>query len=181
MFKSLSHCSWGGGRCVCLGIVGAVALLATAVPANAAEYAYVTNGGSGDVSQYNVGSNGLLPLSPPTTVAGDSPQGLAVSPDGRSVYVPTATNFAANFAGELFQYDVGAAGALTPKSPARVNTGDNPRGVAISPDGGSVYVANTGSPFTATRSPNTTLAPGGCSCRRAPPRWPPATSHRMSR
>src|SRR5438067_3892421 len=42
------------------------------------------------------------------------------------------------------QYDVGAGGALTPKSPATVAAGTNPQGVVVSPNGASVYVANLG-------------------------------------
>ena len=66
-----------------LGVAIAGALLATATSAQAAPFAYVTNEGSGMVSQYDVGAGGLLaPLSPPTVVAGTSPFAVAVSPDG---------------------------------------------------------------------------------------------------
>jgi DNA-binding beta-propeller fold protein YncE len=61
---------------------------------------------------------------------------MAVSPDGRSVYV---TN---NVQGTILQYDVGPGGALSPKSPATVAGGLTPDGVAVSPDGSSVYVAD---------------------------------------
>ena len=44
-----------------------------------------------------------------------------MSPDGGSVYVT-------NFAGGVSQYDVGAGGALSPKSPATVAAGGFPRG-----------------------------------------------------
>ena len=68
--------------------------------------------------------------------AGAGPGGVAVSPDGGSVYVanPTSDNVCR-------QYDVGAGGALSPKSPATVAAGAILRGVAVSPDGG-VYVTN---------------------------------------
>ena len=68
--------------------------------------------------------------------AGVDPFGVAVSPDGGSVYVANAAS------DSVSQYDVGAGGALAPKSPATVAAGDVPFGVAVSPDGGSVYVAN---------------------------------------
>ena len=64
---------------------------------------------------------------------------MAVSPDGGSVYV--TNNGGAN---SVSQYDVGAGGVLSPKSPATVAAGDVPGGVAVSPDGASVYVANHG-------------------------------------
>jgi DNA-binding beta-propeller fold protein YncE len=127
-----------------VGIV--VCLLGAAASAQAAPFVYVTNELSNDVSQYDIGAGGLLaPLSPPTVAAGTAPQeGVAVSPDGKSVYV---SDFSANFAsGQISQYDVGPDGGLTPKSPPTVAAGDSPRGVAVSPDGQSVYVANFSSP-----------------------------------
>ena len=54
--------------------------------------------------------------------AGAGPFGVAVSPDGRSVYV-------ANAIGDtVSQYDVGAGGALQPKTPATVAAGAGPTG-----------------------------------------------------
>ena len=48
---------------------------------------------------------------------------MAVSPDGESLYV---TNF---FGGSgVSQFDVGAGGVLTPKSPATVTAGNGPPG-----------------------------------------------------
>jgi DNA-binding beta-propeller fold protein YncE len=102
---------------------------------------YVTNVGDDSVSQYDVGPGGALsPKSPATVAAGDQPFGVAVSPDGASVYVANSGNDTAIYS--VSQYDVGAGGALSPKSPATVATGVDPRGVAVSPDGGSAYVAN---------------------------------------
>jgi 6-phosphogluconolactonase (cycloisomerase 2 family) len=104
--------------------------------------AYVTNVGADDVSQYDVGAGGALsPKSPPTVAAGSIPGDVAVSPDGGSVYVANFT--AATLGGAtVSQYDVGPGGALSPKSPAAVATGDGASGVAVSPDGESVYVTN---------------------------------------
>jgi DNA-binding beta-propeller fold protein YncE len=124
-----------------------------AVPANGTPFGiamtpdgqsvYVTGGfGGGGVSQYDVGAGGALhPKSPPTVPAGHFPAGVAVSPDGQSVYV---TNFDFFLApdDDVFQYDVGSGGALTPKDPPTVKAGFGPAGVVVSPDGGSVYVAN---------------------------------------
>jgi DNA-binding beta-propeller fold protein YncE len=108
------------------------------------ESAYVTNG-LNDVFQFDVGPGGALaPKTPATAPAGDYPQAVAVSPDGGSVYV---TNYhPSNPAGNsVSQYDVGADGALEPKDPATVSAGLGPTGVAVSPDGTSVYVANNNS------------------------------------
>jgi DNA-binding beta-propeller fold protein YncE len=109
--------------------------------------AYVANfiGGccGGTVSQYNVGAGGRLsPKSPPTVFADRDPFAVAVSPDGRSVYV---TNFSLEQNGSVSQYDVGPGGRLMPKNPPAVGTGEDPGGLAVSPNGENVYVANNGS------------------------------------
>ena len=91
----------------------------------------------GSVSQYDVAADGTLsPKTAPTVFARRQPSGIVVSPDGASVYV--ANSFSAN----VSQYDVGAGGALSPKGPPAVSAKDTPLGVAIAPDGASVYVAN---------------------------------------
>jgi 6-phosphogluconolactonase len=122
-----------------LGAATAAVLLAVAARAHAAPYAYVANGdgdGPSNVSQFNVGAGGLLaPLSPPTVAAGSGPNGVAVSPDGQSVYV---TNYSDN---TVSQYDVGADGALSPKAGA-IGGNEGPLGLAVSPNGKNVYVAD---------------------------------------
>ena len=75
---------------------------------------------------------------------GGGPFGVAVSPDGKSVYVTNLPRESASPT-TVSQYDVGAGGKLTPKSPAMVAAGIAPEGVAVSPDGQSVYVANNDS------------------------------------
>ena len=62
---------------------------------------------------------------------------LSISPTPRnpSVYVT-------NLDQSVSQYEVGAGGLLAPLTPAAVAGGDAPFAVAVSPDGGSVYVAN---------------------------------------
>src|SRR5207237_1438328 len=114
-----------------------LALATAAVPAQAVPFAYVANRFDNTVSQYNVGAGGALtPLSPSLVGAPSTPVGVAVSPDGASVYV---TGGNGNI---VSQYDVDAGGALTPKSPATVAAGNRPLGVAVSPNGASVYVTN---------------------------------------
>jgi DNA-binding beta-propeller fold protein YncE len=98
---------------------------------------YVHNKGENTVSQYDVGPGGALsPKSPPTAPvrsrASVDPSGMAISPDGHSVYVVIAD--------AVEQYDVGAGGLLSDKSPPTVDAGTEPIGVAVSPDGESVYV-----------------------------------------
>jgi DNA-binding beta-propeller fold protein YncE len=70
--------------------------------------------------------------------AGKEPESIAVSPDGRSVYVTNHQDES------ISQYDVGAGGRLSPKTPAAVATsGSTPGGIALSPDGKSAYVADS--------------------------------------
>jgi DNA-binding beta-propeller fold protein YncE len=69
----------------------------------------------------------LSPKTPSVLPAGQEPLGLAVSPDGGSVYV---TNRRSD---DVSQDDVGGDGTLSPKSPAAVPAGDVPLGVAVSP------------------------------------------------
>jgi DNA-binding beta-propeller fold protein YncE len=96
---------------------------------------------SGLVSQYTVRADGTLsPKSLPTVPAPGSPFAVVVSPNGESVYV---TNEAPpSPAGTVLQYAVGGGGALTPMSPAAVAAGGGPLGIAVHPDGKSVYVAD---------------------------------------
>ena len=68
--------------------------------------------------------------------SGPGPLGVAITPDGKSVYV---TN---EFANAVRQFSVGTGGALSVKSPATVQSGVNPDGIAVSPDGKSAYVTS---------------------------------------
>ena len=85
-----------------------LAVLLSPVGAQAAGNVYVANQGSLSVSQFAIGDGGLLsPLIPPTVAAQENPRAVAITPNGKSLYV---TNF---FAGTISQYDIDpAAGAL---------------------------------------------------------------------
>jgi DNA-binding beta-propeller fold protein YncE len=107
--------------------------------------AYVSNSGIATVSQYDVAADGTLTPKSPATVdigsgAASQPNELAISPDGKSVYVVAAGDSA------VAQFDVGTGGRLSPKSPAEVTTGTgtDPEGIVVSPDGNSVYVGDFG-------------------------------------
>jgi DNA-binding beta-propeller fold protein YncE len=106
---------------------------------------YVTNSlvehSDYSVLQYSAGADGALtPKSPPMVATGINPAGIAVSVDGRSVYV--ANNGILRGEGSLGQYSVGPGGTLTPKSPPEVGVGRNPSELAVSPDGRNVYAAS---------------------------------------
>jgi DNA-binding beta-propeller fold protein YncE len=155
MSRLLSRIRRDGRRCLRLSSAVATALAVASVPtAHAEPFVYVTNQGFGvpetsSASQYEVGPGGLLaPLIPPGVGAGFFPRGVAVSPDGESVYIGSSDG--------VFQYDVGAGGALTPKSPPAV-AGDRSVGVAVTPDGQNVYVTN----FLADTVSQYDVGPGG--------------------
>ncbi len=100
--------------------------------------------GVGRVYQFDVDAGGgLSPKSPPSVAARNSPIGVAVTPDGQSLYAVN-NNYTGvpGSRGIVSQYDVGARGALTPKSPPTVAAGGQSEYLAVSPDGGSAYVAN---------------------------------------
>ena len=83
---------------------------------------------AGAVSQYGVGSGGaLVPKSPPDVAAGKGPEGIAISPDGTSVYVVNGAD------GTVSQYDIKAGGLLAPKSTKTVDAGSAPFEIAVSP------------------------------------------------
>jgi DNA-binding beta-propeller fold protein YncE len=94
--------------------------------------------GSAAVGQFDVQADGALtPKNPPTVPTESGPQGLAVSPDGRSVYV------ANTFGNSISQYNASPDGALAPKSPTSLPA-PLPFGVAVSGDARSVYVTTAG-------------------------------------
>ena len=82
---------------------------------------------NGYVSQYDVGPGGTLSLTDALPAADTRPDGIAVSPDGQSVYV---TNLVS---ATVSQYDVGTGGLLSPLSPPTVAAGLHPFAVAVSP------------------------------------------------
>lgn len=110
-----SLCRWPGrtpGRCVraaALALLTACSVLLASGAADASTNAYVADAGGGEVSQFVVGMGGLLSgLMPATVMADTGPEGVAVSPDGKSVYVADAAS------GSVSQFDVGAS-ALSAK------------------------------------------------------------------
>jgi YVTN family beta-propeller protein len=113
------------------------------------ESVYVTNADGNDISQYDVGVGGALSPKSPATVnlaAGAFvPERVAVSPDGHSVYVGSLGTGLPSLQFLVSQFDVGPDGKLSAKSPAAVLAGEGPFGIAVNPDGQSVYVTNVGS------------------------------------
>ncbi|MBN8868216.1 MAG: beta-propeller fold lactonase family protein [Solirubrobacterales bacterium] len=126
-------------------ITGALALLLTClgllqVGAADARSLYVADGlssGPGLIDQFRLDTSGRpLALDPPTVETGDSPQHLALTPDGRFAYGTSAGT------GALFAYRVGSDGTLTALDPPSAPAGIGAHGVVVSPDGNSAYVGN---------------------------------------
>ena len=100
-----------------LTLVG-IAFLWLAAPLQA-QFAYVVNYGSSNVSAYRIGANGVLrpvPGSPFET--GLNPQSVAVDPTGKFAYV------ANGFANNISAYRIGANGALTPVPRVALRSGE---------------------------------------------------------
>jgi 6-phosphogluconolactonase (cycloisomerase 2 family) len=101
------------------------------------QYAGKASQDLGGVSQFKVGAGGALTAQrTPEVVAGGQPDSIAVSPNGRYLYV-------ANFRGSggVSQYTVGSSGMLTADHAATVKAGTAPHAIAVSPSGRYVYVA----------------------------------------
>jgi hypothetical protein len=76
---------------------------------------YAADNFNGRVVEYDVASDGQLTLKSPSFVSLGTPlqfgaEGLALSPDGQSLYVASGD-------GQVFQFDVDADGLLHPKAP----------------------------------------------------------------
>ncbi len=138
---------------------------------------YVTAADADTVSIFSRGANGVLALTacfvdvanfgcaPATTL--DEPVGLAISPDGRSVYVAATgddavTTFARAGDGTLAIAGCVAEGGASGCSPA--GSLDGAFGVAVAPDGTSAYVASLDddSLTTFSRAAAGGLTPRGC-------------------
>ena len=89
------------------------------------------------MSQYDIGPGGTLsPKRPAAVPAGPFPASVAVSPNGRSVYVERQQRR------EHLPVRRRPSSALSPKTPPTATTLAAPVGLAVTPDGRSLYVAN---------------------------------------
>ncbi len=100
-------------------------------------YAYVTNHDDNTVSEYALGSGGMLtPLNPATVATGQAPSGIAVSPADGGVYVANISD------NTISQFSIGAGGGLTPMVPATVSAGSQPAYMQIDAMEKNAYVVN---------------------------------------
>jgi 6-phosphogluconolactonase len=150
--------------------VAAAAILAPV--ARSAGGVYVVNGSDSSLSQYEIGVGGSLTAANPATLATPRALSIAVTPDGRSAYIPNCCGVEA-----VSQYNVDPlTGGLSPKSPAFVPSAALEAGaIAVTPDGRSAYVTNgsIGSaiseysidPITGALSPKTPASVGSGGAR----------------
>jgi DNA-binding beta-propeller fold protein YncE len=107
-----------------------------------AQFAYVANADSNDVSGFRIDSTtgALTPIPGSPFPAGSGPSSVAVDPAGRFAYV--ANGDSADVSG--YRID-STTGALTPIPGSPVPAEVGPRSVAVDPRGRFVYVTSTGS------------------------------------
>ena len=130
-------------------------------PAAAAPFAYVTNWIDNSVWVIDIATNNVVGSPIPV---GRLPEGVAVTPDGTKVYV---ANNNLNLNGTGTDTDtVSVITTATNTVVATITVGNQPSGVAVTPDGTKVYVANRGSGTvsaiaTATNAVVATIPVGG--------------------
>ncbi|MCK6555109.1 right-handed parallel beta-helix repeat-containing protein [Candidatus Binatia bacterium] len=101
--------------------------VAVATPVQAAPRVYVANLGAATVSAIDAGTNTVTATIP----VGTDPDGIAATPDGRTVFV---SNFVSD--------DVSRIDTASDTVIGTIPVGTGPVGIAVSPDGTRLYVAN---------------------------------------
>src|ERR1700733_3725837 len=114
----------------------AVSFLCLAAPLRA-QFAYVANDSSNNVSAYSIGSNGALtPVPGSPFAAGPGANSVVVDPTGKFAYVANANT------NNVSAYSIGSNGALTPIPGSPFAAGPGANSVAVDRTGKFAYVAN---------------------------------------
>jgi 6-phosphogluconolactonase (cycloisomerase 2 family) len=116
-------------------------------------FVYVANSKTDEISQYSTSSSdfgALTPLTPARVPAGAFPYGIAVDPQGTSVYAADVNS------NEVSQYTINPiTGQLTPKAPATVAAGRGSTEVAVTPNSKSAYVVDNNAVSQYSLNPTT--------------------------
>jgi len=110
--------------------VGNVAMPISIALDPSGRYAYVASQNSRNIAQYVIGASGALsPMTPSqqrsANGSGQPPNGIAVDPSGKFVYVADYGG------GAVLQYTIGASGSLTPMTVPSVAAGANTASITI--------------------------------------------------
>ena len=102
---------------------------------------YVTNVTTDKLAQYDISASGALTAKTPflVTVNNSIGAGLALAPGGDDLY---ASGSSPPFFGGVFQFDIGAGGAATLKSPPFIAQGSGPESIAVHPTLAFLYATN---------------------------------------
>lgn len=111
--------------------------IATAKSDSSAEYAYVPNEQTNDVSVINTTTNTVVSTVP---IKGNHPIGVAVSPNGTKVYV---TNFGTTYSPGLNISVIDTATEIVTTQLVKNGSATSPLGIAVASDD-TLYVANFG-------------------------------------
>jgi 6-phosphogluconolactonase len=114
------------------------------------KHVYVGNSGTDKVTAFNIEASGALTLIPqtagttnPVAVNGADPAAIAITPNGQFLYV---ANSGSN---DITAFSIGATGLLSLIAPSGAHANPiktsvtAPKGMAISPNGSFLYVANS--------------------------------------
>ena len=151
MFASALPTGWRGR--VLSWIAGIAALAASALALSGAQadasYLFVASGGSALLRPYSIAADGSVArvaCGGSSCTTGLGPWGVAVTPNGRYVY--TTDGKTGLVVGAVSGFAIAADGTLSPlacSSEAACATQLTPEGIAVSPAGGFLYVANRNS------------------------------------
>ncbi|HEY2055579.1 MAG TPA: beta-propeller fold lactonase family protein [Solirubrobacterales bacterium] len=112
-------------------------LLAASAADAASRDLYRTTGSDNHILAYGLAPNGaLFPVAGSPLAQSGTPEGVALTPDGRFLYVGLAGS------NQIAAFSVGAEGALSALTGSPFATGVGPLGLAVSPDGRSLYVVS---------------------------------------
>ena len=130
-----SYCTVSNGS----GQVGATNIVIGIRCVAAAHFAYVANYGSNTISGYSIdAASGALTAIPGSPfAAGQGPQDIGISPDGRFVY---AVNYQDN---TVWTYAANAATGALVATGNTAATGNSPWAIAIDPTGSYAYVTDS--------------------------------------